>query len=253
MLGIILALCLLADEIMVATLGTPLNRDQVIAYIGQNAPLHGVDPAAMLAVANHEGLNRAPINGVGQTWVLPNEGGFNFGPPSWYSLGAGGGVIGIAGSNAPTFAWTPAGLDYWIQQVSKAAGGLHGTAAIAGIVNNFERPRADLAAGEIQNASADYASFQRAIQNAVGTVLPTTGVTDTGGDTTDTGVTTGGETSTTANPTVGATANAGGVPNPTGLNLSFAGSIQHLIFQFLLVIIGIALLLGGVYLIGSKK
>lgn len=238
---------------MVATLGTPLNRDQVIAYIGQNAPLHGVDPAAMLAVANHEGLNRAPINGVGQTWVLPNESGYNFGPPSWYSGGAGGGVIGIAGSNAPTFAWTPAGLDYWINQIAGVASGLQGRSAISAIVNKFERPREDLRQGEIDNASADYQSFQRAIQNAVGTILPQTGVTDTGGDTTDTGVTTGGETSTIANPTVGATANAGGVPNPTGLNLSFAGSIQHLVFQFLLVIIGIALLLGGVYLIGSHK
>jgi hypothetical protein len=77
------------------------------------------------------------------------------------------------------------------------------------------------------------------------------GVTDTGGQTTinpttptqtDTGV------QGTANPT------AGGVPpSPTGLNLSFGGSIQHIIFQFLLILVGLALLLGGIYLLGSGK
>jgi len=77
------------------------------------------------------------------------------------------------------------------------------------------------------------------------------GVTDIGGQTTvnpsvpvqsDTGVQ--GQT----------TANAGGVPPPpTGMNLSFAGSIQHVAFQFLLVLVGLALLLGGIYLLGSKK
>jgi hypothetical protein len=55
---------------------------------------------------------------------------------------------------------------------------------------------------------------------------------------------------TTTQPTATSGSN---VPPPTGLNLSFAGSIQHIIFQFLLVLFGIALLLGGIYLLGSRK
>lgn len=69
-----------------------------------------------------------------------------------------------------------------------------------------------------------------------------------------------GETTTPAQPTTapsqtttGGQASAGGVPPTTGMNLSFAGSIQHVLFQFLLVIVGIALLLGGIYLLGSHK
>jgi hypothetical protein len=90
------------------------------------------------------------------------------------------------------------------------------------------------------------------------TPLPDTtggGVTDVGNPTAGLQGTSG-TTGTTTQGTTGVqgTANAGGVPPPpTGLNLSFAGSIQHVIFQFLLVIVGIALLLGGIYLLGSHK
>ena len=236
---------------MVATLtghgvvDTPgmLTRDQVVAYIGQNAPLAGVDPAAMLSVANFEGLKQAP----GSFWTLPGEGNISFGPPSWYggtpgNPAAGTKILSEQGNNAPGWAWTPAGLDYWIQQIAGVARGLSGTAAISSIVNNFERPRADLAAGEITNAGSVYQQFVSEIQGGSGVQLPipsnpTTGVQPT--TTTDTGTT--------------ITATEGAVPPTTGMNLSFAGSLQHIIFQFLLVLVGLALLLGGIYLLGSRK
>lgn len=79
---------------------------------------------------------------------------------------------------------------------------------------------------------------------------PTSGLQGTSGTDTSTGAGVQGQTGTqgTTQATTGSN-----VPPSTGLNLSFAGSIQHLIFQFLLVIIGIALLLGGIYLLGSHK
>jgi chitinase len=40
---------------------------------------------------------------------------------------------------------------------------------------------------------------------------------------------------------------------PTGFNLGLADSIAHIGFQFLLVLVAIALLLGGIYLLGSRK
>lgn len=74
---------------------------------------------------------------------------------------------------------------------------------------------------------------------------------------TDTGVTTNPTTTDQPTTTVNTTTNATAGSNPsqpsTTTNLNLADSIQHTIIQFLLVLLGIALLLGGIYLIGSKK
>jgi len=148
---------------MVADAGM-LNKTDVVAYVGANAGRFGLDPAAVLAVANQEGLNTTP----GSTWGLANEGGsFNFGPPSWNSgwpgnPAAGTPIVQAHGSEAASWAWTPAGLDYWLQKVSEAgASGMTSYAAIRQIVTGFERPRADLVQGEINKALRDYPSFQQ--------------------------------------------------------------------------------------------
>jgi hypothetical protein len=224
-----------------------LTKDQVVAYIGQNAPLAGVDPAAMLSVANFEGLKQAP----GNFWTLPGEGNISFGPPSWYggtpgNPAAGTPILQQQGENAPGWAWTPAGLDYWIQSIAKVARGLTGTAAIGAIVRGFENPRADLVQGEITNAQGVYQSFVNQIAGGTGVNLPLPGTTDT---TTGVQPTTGGQTDVGSQ----TTATEGAVPPTTGMNLSFAGSIQHVFFQLLLVLVGLALLLGGIYLLGSHK
>jgi hypothetical protein len=154
---------------MVATAGM-LSRPDVIAYVGSNASRYNLDPAAVLAVANHEGLKTAP----GSTWILPKESGFNFGPPSWYTGGAGAAIVAQQGNNAAYWAWTPAGLDYWLQKVSESgAAGLTGYAAIQKIVTGFERPRADLVQGEVNNAVADYTNFQQQIQGSPGNPIVT--------------------------------------------------------------------------------
>lgn len=128
---------------MVAT-ATMLQKPDVIAYVAQNASRFNLDPAAVLAVADHEGLAKDPVNGVAPTWILPNERGLsNFGPPSWYAGGAGAAIVQQQGSlqAAANWSWTPAGLDYWLQQVAASgAAGKTGIDAITSIVKNFERP-----------------------------------------------------------------------------------------------------------------
>lgn len=250
MLATILALSLLISEAdMVVTTNTGmLDRNGVIQYVGQNASQYGLDPAAVLAVANHEGLNSAP----GSTWNLSKAfgepiGSYNFGPPSWYTGGAGGTIVGMQGSNAPAWSWTPAGIDYWLQQVSNAiGGGLRGESAVSAIVHKFERPREDLRAGEIRNAMADYNSFQQLVgQGGTGVPLP---------------IPLPGQTPAQSNPSIqiptdtGVQGTVGAGPMPTsGMNLNLSDSIRHLSFQFLLVLFALALLLGGIYLLGSRK
>jgi len=65
--------------------------------------------------------------------------------------------------------------------------------------------------------------------------------------------------SVTVNPTTSVDTTAGVLPSvdatgpPTGFNLGFTGSLQHIAFQFILLLLAIALLLGGIYLLGSRK
>lgn len=147
---------------MVANTGM-LSKPDVVAYVAAHAPQYGLDPAAVLAVADHEGLNTTP----GSTWVLKGEGGaYNFGPPSWQSAGAGSTIIKMQGANAPSWAWTPAGLDYWLQQVAASgASGLTGLQAIVQIVGGygwgFERP-ADSSA-DIIPATRVYPDYQKQV------------------------------------------------------------------------------------------
>lgn len=152
---------------MVANVGM-LNKSDVVAYVANNASRYGLDPAAVLAVADHEGLNTTP----GSTWILKGEGGaFNFGPPSWQSAGAGAAIVKEHGANAASWAWTPQGLDYWLNAVANSgAAGLTGYQAIVQITGGygwgFERP-ADPSA-DINSAVAQYNHYQALVQEALG-------------------------------------------------------------------------------------
>lgn len=96
--------------------------------------------------------------------------------------------------------------------------------------------------------NAHYAS----IQGFVNQLLNGGGTTDTTVPS-DTGVQPTTTTTDTTSPTT-TTTTMGPSPqiSPT-MNLNLADSIQHTIIQFLLVLIGIAMLLGGIYLLGSKR
>jgi hypothetical protein len=153
---------------MVANAGM-LNKDEVIAYVGANANRYGLDPAALLAVANHEGLKTEP----GSTWVVGDEPTFSFGPPSWYAGGAGADIVAMQGANARFWVWTPAGLDYWMEKASEAgASGLTGPTAIKQIIVGFERPLEKYVSGEIINATHDYPDFLQQLQTIPGNITP---------------------------------------------------------------------------------
>lgn len=85
-----------------------------------------LDPAAVLAVANQEGLS----GGVGDR-------GTSFGP---FQMHVGGAFPSSIRGNRQAWAWSQAGLDYALSQISKVASGLRGKAAVENIVRRFERP-----------------------------------------------------------------------------------------------------------------
>jgi Lysozyme like domain len=97
------------------------------------------------------------------------------------------------------------------------------------------------------------ANWQQALQRAEAVVG------GLGGGTTDTNPPTQANPTTTTNTTTGTqtqaqpTATTGSNPSQPSINLGFTDSIQHSIVQFLLVLVGIAILIGGIYLIGSGK
>jgi hypothetical protein len=166
---------------------TVLSRDQVIAYVGIHAKDYNLDPAALLAVANGEGLNHP-----GSPWWIPGESGPSFGPPSWYGGpgGAGAKYLAQAGGNAQAamdWAWSPAGLDAWMQEASQSQGvaGSSGLTAITNLVNNFERPLQKYRSGNITNARNVYADFQAALGLAQANppnLPPNDGTSDPGGN-----------------------------------------------------------------------
>jgi hypothetical protein len=90
-----------------------------------------IDPQADIAVARGEGLSG-----------LIGDGGHAFGP---HQLNNAGGVItgkfqGRTPEQINQWAWSPAGIDYALQGISRVAGGKHGGDAINAIVRGFERP-----------------------------------------------------------------------------------------------------------------
>lgn len=104
-----------------------------------------IDPRAELAIAAHEGLS----GGIG-------DGGHAFGPNQLNN--AGGVLTGKFAGQTPAqinqWAWSPAGIDYALQGIAKAAGGLKGLPAIQAITTRFERPANPQA--EIADAAHHY-------------------------------------------------------------------------------------------------
>lgn len=239
MLVAILALSLLLSENEMVATSSTWNPTVVEAYIRQAAEARGIDPNTAVAVARTEGLN----NPVG-------DAGHSFGP---YQLYVGGGLGNafqqLTGLDPANYLnnW-PAQVDYFLNWAAQ-----HGwNPGAVGLGSSYVGGTG----GGSHGASAAGISNMQGLTNAhtipIGTDVGG-GVTDTGNPNIGLQGTTGTDTGTQATTGVQGTANAGAVPPPTGLNLSFPGSVQHVIFQFLLVIVGIALLLGGIYLLGSHK
>jgi len=131
------------------------------ALIIQKARKYGLDPAAVLAVANVEGgIKRGAVG----------DQGTSFGP---FQLHVGGALPKGRGA---AWANSPAGIDYAVSQMAQHAKGLTGQKAVAAIVTNFERP-AD-PTGEIAKAWGGYQQFAQAAQ--AGGVAPVVAPTKAG-------------------------------------------------------------------------
>jgi hypothetical protein len=119
---------------------TPLAQ----ALRGELTKYPGLDPRAVFAIAQHEGLS----GGIGDQ-------GTSFGP---FQLHWGGAYPSFAPQGNPqaaqAWASSPAGIDYALGQIQGVAGGLTGREAIYNISSRFERP-ADVA-GEVADAIAHY-------------------------------------------------------------------------------------------------
>jgi hypothetical protein len=103
-----------------------------ISYIIQGARRRGLDPNAVLAVAKQEGLS----GGIGDY-------GTSFGPWQLHIGGALPREVGARGAGyAQKWAWSPAGINYALDQMAHVARGQRGRAAVTSIVSRFERPAA---------------------------------------------------------------------------------------------------------------
>lgn len=125
----------------------PLEREQMIQYVKAAAPLRHLDAAAVLAVAEQEGLG----GGIG-------DGGLAYGPwQDHLTEFAGRPWYGYGRNNAQVQAWaySSAGADYSMSQmVANGAANMHGVAAIQAIVYGYERPQ--YPGAEVSRATANY-------------------------------------------------------------------------------------------------
>jgi hypothetical protein len=108
-------------------------RQDYVSNITKSAAKYGVDINAALAVAASEGLG----GGAG-------DGGTSFGP---FQLHVGG---ALPAGKDQKWAESAAGIEYAVSQIAKVVGNKTGAAAVAAIVNGFEKPASP--GNEIANA-----------------------------------------------------------------------------------------------------
>jgi len=233
---------------MVTTIAPGWNPPQVANYITQQANARGIDPSTAVAAARSEGLN-IPVGDSGQS----------FGPFQLYMGGGlGNSFLNATGLNPRDYinnwqaqvqwflnwavqnGWNPGGVGLGSSYVGGTGGGLHGASA-AGI-SNWQG---------LTGAHTEPLDFTQVPSNVIPPITnPITGPTDIGispptttQPSTDIGIQTPAQTTVTGTAGV----------KPTGFNLGLADSIAHIGLQFLLILVAIALLLGGIYLLGSHK
>lgn len=155
-----------------------INIAQREKYIVAQARKLGLDPAAVLAIASHEGLS----GGIG-------DGGHAFGP---FQMNDAGGVLtgAPASHHSNAYAWSNAGIMQALKAMATVAGGLSGRKAVTAIATRYERP-ADPAA-EIKDAMSVYGTVGNVhgtVTNGGGTTPggPGSGILSSGGKQFDTG------------------------------------------------------------------
>jgi hypothetical protein len=208
---------------------------EIGAYIREQAQLRGIDPTIAWRVANGEGLN-TPVGDYGQS----------FGP---YQLFMGGGLgnsflteTGLHPSNyeqnwqqqvqwflnwATKYGWNPGGV---LTGPNSATGGGSHAATVMGI-GNWQ--------GLSGSVSLPIDLTNRGVTDTAPPVAVTGGSSGSLGD--STGI--GSQVTTQVG--------GGGSAPTTTLKLNFADTVQHSIAQVLLILLAIALLLGGIYLVAK--
>lgn len=239
-LAIILVLSLPLSTPMVASASDILSRSQVYNLVVQN----GGNPneAGLLTAIAFGAPGAIPESSGNSTIINNNSSTGDYSVGLWQINFR----SGVGGAINPTR--TLGGVTYTISQIqndvdnqAKAA-----LAILRGTGLNWNALSTQW--GGFRSNPAATIAYGQQLTNEFGGGTTNIGVTTP--TTTDT--TTGTEATTPATTTAGVEPSAPAGP-ATGLNLGFTGSIQHIGFQFLLVIIAIALMLGGIYLLGSKR
>jgi hypothetical protein len=214
-----------------------MNRAEVVDYVRQRAPAYGLDAAAVLSVAQGEGLGTNPNGAATHDPARGAPQAFAVGPWQLNSAGALPRSIGVlGGAAAQSWAWSTTGVDYALRQMSGVARGLSGGSAIRNLIEEFERPREDLRPGAIKNAIAAYTNWLQIVGQPAS--KPTTSVPSEGG------VTAGAEPGT----------EPGGnriVPTPAQPDTS--GSWWHVLVAIGLVLGAVVLFFGGVMLLAASN
>lgn len=126
--------------------GDVLTGKDLMTYLWYRAKQLGLDPAAVLAVANVEG-------GFSQA---VGDSGTSFGPFQLHK----GGRLPTNISDPKSWANTPTGLNYALQGISSSgAKGKAGYASVSTIVTKFEKPANP--SGEVTSAMGQYATYMK--------------------------------------------------------------------------------------------
>ena len=220
---------------------TPGDAAALADYVQKRAPVYGLDPRAVMAVASQEGLG----GGIG-------DNGTSFGPWQMHQGGAYPSSAPQEPASANAWAWSPAGIDYALGRMSSVAGNQKGPTAVHSIVYDFERPANP--AKEYAGALAVYdksartnkgSSFWADVAGAAVAGLPLVGPVASA-----VGSATGGVGNLVGDVTGGVSGAAGGL---TGGLDSIAKAFEFLVsIRFLEVVAGGVLLMLGVYLLARR-
>lgn len=134
-----------------------MATSQQVDLIVSTARAKGLDPYAVLSVAQQEGLG----GGIG-------DNGTSFGPFQLHVGGAfpvnvnGASTSGWSTQQRHDWAWSQAGIEYALNRIASVAYGLRGSAAIHAIVSRFERPANP--GREIAAANDTYRRYGRLVE-----------------------------------------------------------------------------------------
>lgn len=126
----------------------PLSGLPLQSYLVAEASKRKLDPAAVLAVAVHEGGFSGAVG----------DSGTSFGPFQLHK----GGRLPPSITNPQQWANTPDGLNYALDGIAAVAAGQSGNTAIENIVRRFEQP-AD-PASEVAASETTYAALRKTLQ-----------------------------------------------------------------------------------------